>query len=280
MSLQHCRHNHLKITVFLPVVILLSWVCAQPAWGDKKKTVAPSVPVPDAYLQPLPAPTPLHTEELVCMQPERPRSTHNAGNLKGIDVSRYQGNIDWQRVARDKHADYVYIKVSENASLIDPRYYDNVREARRANIPVGSYHFYSPSASPMVQLMNLKRAMPNLKHQDLVPMIDVEVRGRQNYKTFIEGLKQFLLAVEREYGVRPIIYTGTNFFNKYLAGRFDDYMFMVARYGDEPPCLNGNPKLVIWQYSDCGRVSGINHHVDLSTFVDNYKLKDIMIKKK
>lgn len=280
MSQQQSRHHQLKAKVLWTVVLLLSCACSLYARGDKKKTVTPPVPVPDAYVQPLSSPVPLRAETLVCLQPEQPRATHSAGNIKGIDVSRYQGNIDWQRVARDKHGAYAYIKVSENASLIDPRYYDNVREARRAKVPIGSYHFYSPSASPMVQLMNLKRAMPNLKHQDLVPMIDVEVRGRQNYKIFIENLRQFLLAVEKEYGVKPIIYTGTNFFNKYLAGRFDDYMFMVARYGDEPPCLNGNPKLVIWQYSDCGRVSGINCPVDLSTFVDNYKLKDIMIKKR
>lgn len=252
-----------------------------PAWGDKKKKmVVPVDPVPDAMLPPLPPPAPLQAAETLCFTPVRRQATHYPGNIKGIDVSRYQGNIDWQRVARDHHAEYAYIKVSENAGLIDPRYSDNVREARRAKVPIGSYHFYSPSASPSVQLMNMKRAMPNLKLQDLVPMIDVEVRGRGNHKSFIENLRQFLRGVEREYGVKPIIYTGTHFYNKYLAGHFDDYMFMVARYGDEPPCLDGDPKLVIWQYSDCGRVSGINCHVDLSTFVDDYKLKDIMIKKK
>lgn len=280
MSLQRSRHHSSTGIVFWAVLFFLSWACGASAKGDKKKTVQPSDPVPDAYLQPLPRPVPLHAEELVCMQPENRHGRYYAGNIKGIDVSRYQGNIDWKRVARSSHAAYAYIKATENASLIDPRYYDNVREARRANIPLGSYHFYSPSASPMVQLMNMKRAMPDLKHQDLVPMIDVEVRGRVSYKVFIENLRQFLRGVEKEYGVRPIIYTGTNFYNKYLAGRFDEYMFMVARYGDEPPCLNGNPKLVMWQYSDCGRISGINHHVDLSTFVDNYKLKDIMIKKR
>ncbi|MDE5981441.1 MAG: glycosyl hydrolase family 25 [Bacteroidaceae bacterium] len=281
MSLQQSRREHLKTIAFWPVILLLSCVCVIPAWGDKKKKdIVPTDPVPDAYLPPLPLPTPLRAEELLCMRPVLERDIHYVGNIKGIDVSRYQGNIDWQQVARGRHAGYAYIKASENASLIDPRYYDNVREARRAKIPIGSYHFYSPSASPMVQLMNLKRAMPNLKHQDLVPMIDVEVRGRSNYKTFIENLRQFLLSVEKHYGVKPIIYTGTNFYNKYLAGCFEDYMFMIARYGDEPPCLEGNPKFVIWQYSDCGRIPGINHHVDLSTFVDDYKLKDIMVKKK
>ncbi len=258
--------------------MLLATPCA--VWSDETPLEQIYEANPDPYLQPLPAPTPLQRADYYSLETYPVGGRHYVSDIKGIDVSRYQGNINWRRAALDRHVSYVYIKATENASLVDPRYYENVREARKAKIPVGSYHFYSPNASPMVQLLNLTRAMPNLNNQDLVPMIDVETRGRKNYKEFVENLRLFLQEVENYYGVKPIIYTGTNFYNKYLAGRFDEYLYMIARYSDEMPTLNGNPKFAIWQYSDCGRVAGIHCHVDLSTFVDTYTLRDILIKKK
>lgn len=232
---------------------------------------------PDSYLPPLPPASPMaRTPEPTFVV----RRTHRLSNQRGIDVSHYQGKINWRNVSFDEHASYVYIKATENASLVDDMYYTNLREARAAGIPVGTYHFFSPSASPMTQLLNLTRAMPDLREQDLVPMVDVEVRGKCSIEEFRERLRQFLLGIEERYGVKPIIYTGTNFYNKYLCGYFTEYLYMIARYGDELPDLNGNPKIAIWQYSSKGQIAGIRGNVDLSRFVDNYSLRDILIKKR
>ncbi len=265
-----------------PTLALLALLSSATLCADKnKKYVPPPLPDPDPYVQPLATPTPLSRTPLYSLQtaPTRTGSRHFAGKIKGIDVSRYQGSINWRNVAFDNHASYAYVKCTESASLVDPRYYENIREARRAKVPVGSYHFYSPSVSPTTQLLNFTNTMRDIKSQDLIPLVDVEVRGKCNYKEFIENLRQFLRGIENRYGVKPMIYTGQNFYNKYLCGRFDEYMYMIARYGDELPSLNGNPKLVIWQYSESGRVAGIRGNVDLSTFVDDYTLRDIMIKK-
>ncbi len=274
------RHNFLTSSRL--TMAALMFLSAAVLWGgekNKNKTVEPFVPEPDPYVQPLQSPVPLVRTALYSLQTYPQGGRHYAGKTRGIDVSRYQGNINWRNVAFDNHGSYAYIKCTESASLVDPRYYENIREARRAKVLVGSYHFYSPSVSPMTQLLNFTNTMRDIETQDLVPLVDVETRGKCNYKEFIENLRQFLRGIEKRYGVKPMIYTGQNFYNKYLSGRFEDYMFMVARYGDELPSLDGNPKLVIWQYSERGRVAGIRGDVDLSVFVDEYTIKDIMIRK-
>ena len=86
--------------------------------------------------------------------------------------------------------------------------------------------------------------------------------------------------MERIYGVRPIIYTGVNFYAKYLEGKFTQYRFMVARYADEFPGLSEDVPIVLWQYSCTGSVSGIKGDVDCSVFLDRYSVADIMLNKK
>ncbi len=264
--------------IIFPFILLLSNVLPT----EKNGHLAPVSPEPDAYIQPLPPGAP-HSSPYVSLNYKPARaavSRHRLSNRKGIDVSHYQGNINWRNVAFDDHASFVYIKATESANLADNMYRQNLRGARAAGIPVGTYHFFSPTTSAVSQLLNLTRAMPNLRDQDLVPMVDVETKGKASVGEFRNRLRQFLIGVEKKYGVKPIIYTGTNFYNKYLCGYFDDYLYMIAKYADECPNLNGNPKFAIWQYSSKGQVAGVRGYVDLSRFVDNYDLKDIMIKKR
>ncbi len=241
-----------------------------------------SEPKPDQLPSPLKRPTRLRTTAHAPMKapaPRRRRGTVTLSNTRGIDVSHYQGQINWQAARADDHVQYCYIKATENASLVDNMYYQNVRQARAAGVLVGTYHFFSPTASAAAQLLNLTRTMPTLRDQDLVPMIDVEARGKCSIEEFRTRLHYMLKGVEQHYGVRPIIYTGQNFYNKYLVGHFDDYVYMIAKYGDEPPTLDGMPKFAIWQYSQHGRVAGIRGDVDLSRFVNGYELRDILIQR-
>ena len=79
------------------------------------------------------------------------------------------------------------------------------------------------------------------------------------------------------FGVKPIIYTGVNFYAKYLEGRFTGYRFMVARYAEEFPGLSEDVPIVLWQYSCTSYVDGIKGHVDRSVFLDRYGVADIML---
>ena len=254
---------------------------APTAQAGRRKNVATTPQL--SYQEPDALPTALRPDPALPRQveptPHRRRS-HTMGK-RGIDVSHYQNQIDWNAVSREKDVTYVYIKVTENAGLIDKMFQRNLREARRVGIPVGCYHFFSSTASPMAQLKNLTSAVPHLKEHDLVPMIDVEVLGKGvTPEELRRRLRQFLKGVEDFYGVRPLIYTGMNFYNKYLTGYFEDYLFMIAKYSEGVPELNGNPKFALWQFSASGRVKGIKGAVDCSCFMDHYSLRDILIKRK
>ncbi|MBO4613384.1 MAG: glycosyl hydrolase family 25 [Bacteroidaceae bacterium] len=263
------------ITILLCLTLIAPSTQAARRKNALSPITQPTVQEPDALMEPLKPQRAL--EQLSELNLRRRRTL----GKRGIDVSHYQSRINWKAVAEDNDVNYVYIKVTENAGLVDNMFQTNLREARKVGIPVGCYHFFSPTASPLAQLKNLTSAVPHLGDHDLIPMIDVEVKGKRTSDAELRSrLKQFLKGVEDYYGVKPLIYTGQNFFNKYLSGYFDDYLFMIAKYSEGMPELEGNPKFALWQFSASGRVKGISGNVDQSCFVDNYGLRDILIKKK
>ena len=263
------------------VLLIALLLVAATAQAEKRKSVnttpQQTFMEPDALERPLQSERAMsHPQDIVISH----RRRHHTMGKRGIDVSHYQHQINWDAVAEDANVNYVYIKATENVGLVDDMFQANLRGARRAGIPVGCYHFFSPTAAPMAQLKNLTTTVPNLRDHDLVPMIDVEVRGKASPADMRHRLKQFLKGVEEYYGVKPIIYTGQNFYNKYLSGYFDEYLFMIAKYSDGVPELVGNPKFAMWQFSASGRTKGIRGAVDQSCFMDNYSLRDILIKRK
>lgn len=195
---------------------------------------------------------------------------------EGLDVSHYQGLIDWEQVrATDKNISFVYLKATEGASLVDDTYRRNLEEAKRVGLKVGSYHFYRANVPVADQLANIEQNI--LKgEQDLVPLIDVETTNGRNHDDFVADLKQFLDEVTRYYGKRPLLYTFYNFYNKHLADDFLNYKLMIARYHDDMPQLRDNRSYVIWQYTSKGRILGIKGHVDRSKVMPGFSLGDIL----
>ena len=191
--------------------------------------------------------------------------------LEGIDVSRYQGVIDWKAVARSRKISYAYMKATEGESLVDRMYRKNIVEARQAGIRVGSYHFYRPNVNWKRQVENmLKTVKP--EEQDLVPIVDIEVRGRVNHEKFIRDLKQFISEVERFYGKKPLLYTYHNFYNKHLVGYFHGYHWMIARYREDAPTLNDGTDFIMWQYTASGEIEGVRGDVDRSCIMEGFRL--------
>ena len=248
------------------------------AFADKKrgKPIEPvyALPEPDA-LPPAPQPD----RPLPAIRELRPPIRHTVAQQQGIDVSHHQGIINWERVARNENVTFVYVKATEGGNFVDECYLRNLQGAKRAGIPVGSYHFFSPKVGPLVQLENF-RMMVDPWQQDLIPLIDVEKPPKGSTPQFQRNLKVFLDGVERMFGVKPIIYTGVNFYAKYLEGRFTGYRFMVARYAEEFPGLSEDVPIVLWQYSSTSYVDGIRGHVDKSVFLDRYGVSDIMLRPK
>ena len=256
-------------------VLLLCFVLTTTMFADKKKGKQIEqiyvLPEPDALPKaPLPERSAPRVEEL------RAIIRHTVAGGQGIDVSHYQGRIDWEEVATDKTISFVYIKATEGANLVDEFYLRNLYGAKRVGIPAGAYHFFSPSVSALVQLENF-RSVVDPRQQDLIPVVDVEKRGKASLVQFQRSLKTFLDGVEHMFGVKPIIYTGVNFYAKYLEGKFTGYKFMVARYADEFPGLSEDVPIVLWQFTQTGYADGIGGHVDKSVFLDRYGLADIML---
>ena len=273
MSVHGCfstRARFLCVVVFCLLTVMTTVVLADNRKGRQIEQIY-EMPEPDVLV---PAPSP--DRALSPVRELRPLIRHTVSQQRGIDVSHYQGRIDWDEVARDKNVQFVYIKATEGSDLVDDFYQRNLYGAKRVGIPVGAYHFYRPNVNVQWQLRNFSSTVEPWQ-QDLVPIVDVEKRGKGSLSQFQNNLKAFLDGVERMYGVKPIIYTGVNFYAAHLEGKFRQYRFMVARYADEFPGLSEDVPIVLWQYTSKGQVDGINGHVDRSVFLDRYTVADIML---
>ena len=209
---------------------------------------------------------------------EHPGVSHNYAwaSKEGIDVSHYQGQINWDAVASDGKISYAYLKATEGATLVDDTYARNLSEAKRVGLKVGSYHFYRPNTDWRKQLENLSSVVKP-GEQDLLPIIDIEHRGKGSDEAFLKNLRDFIAQVTKIYGKKPLLYTFHNFYNRHLAGEFKDYKWMIARYRDDEPTLDDGKDYVIWQYTSSGRIAGVDGNVDRSRLMGEYDLGDILL---
>ena len=200
-------------------------------------------------------------------------------HIHGIDISHYQGEVFWESVGRNRRIAYVYLKATEGGDNIDRRYAENIRYAHRHGLLVGSYHFFRPRTPIHRQLRNFANQC-RLEDQDLIPLIDVETLGKLPVAAFQDSLMQFLQLVEEHYQVKPLVYSGRNFYNKYLQHLLDDYPLMIAMYNcDEPPILEDGHPVLAWQYTAEGHIDGINGYVDKSRFLGHHRLRELIYPK-
>ena len=198
-------------------------------------------------------------------------------SVHGIDVSAYQGRIDWPEVARHG-VRFAFIKASEGGTLHDSRFARNWREARAAGISCGAYHYFQPTRDGQTQADLFVGTVP-LAAGDLPPVLDVEAAHFHDVASLRREVARWLRLVEAHYGVRPILYSNHNFYAHYLAGHFDDYPLWLAHYEVEAPSLP-RTKWIIWQHSDEAYVPGIRGAVDFNVFQGNYQaLLALRIKK-
>lgn len=195
-------------------------------------------------------------------------------HIHGIDLSHYQGEVFWEAIGDNSKMAYVYLKATEGGDRIDPRYEQNIRLAHKYGLKVGSYHFFRPKTPLQRQLDNFK-AQCRPGDQDLIPMIDVETRGGLNTEEFCDSLLRFLQLVEDAYRQKPLVYTGTNFYNKNLVGKLDQYRLMIAQYSTAEPQLADDREYTIWQYTGKGHIDGISGYVDKSRFMGTHSLREL-----
>jgi lysozyme len=189
-------------------------------------------------------------------------------NIHGIDVSRYQGRINWQEVAAFKSGKdsvgitFAFVKATEGQSWLDNYFFYNWKETKKHNIIRGAYHYYKPNVSSTIQAANFIKYV-KLQTGDLPPVLDIEEVGKHGSANMKKGIKNWLKIVERYYGVKPIIYTNASFYKKHLSGNeFKGYHFWIAHYTKTTPSVSKD--WLFWQYSDKGVIKDIRTKVALN----------------
>ncbi|MCX4246540.1 GH25 family lysozyme [Paraliomyxa miuraensis] len=202
----------------------------------------------------------------VCAGPE---------TLQGIDVSYYQGNIDWNAVAADGIT-FAWVRVSHSTQFFDPQFDANLAGARAAGIHTGVYQYFEPQEDPIAQAQFLLDHMGPLQPGDMPPMIDVESSDTVAPGPYADAIRAWLDHVEAATGVPPIIYTGYYYWNDNVGtDEFIDHPLWIANYNPGCPLIPDYwDTWTFHQYCACESIAGIAGAVDGDTF--NGNLDDLM----
>ena len=193
--------------------------------------------------------------------------------VQGIDVARYQGNIDWHAV-KAAGTKFAFIKATEGGDYIDPMFATNWAGARAAGVPRGAYHFVYWCRPAHEQAQWFVQNIP-ADRDALPPVLDLEWNGHSktcpqkvSREVAIEKAKLMLRELEQHTGKRPIIYTDITFHREVLEGNpdFDRYPFWLRSVAAEPHVRYHARRWMFWQFTATGRIPGIRGDVDRDAF--------------
>ena len=201
----------------------------------------------------------------------------------GVDVSNHQGEIDWD-VLMKQEIDFAFIKATEGATYIDPYFKKNWEAAVDAGIRVGAYHFFRFEFSGENQAKSFCNNVPHLDNM-LPPVVDVEYYGEYKSKKDLdipkikEELRAFIDILEKEYGMKPIIYCGL-LYDSIIKDDFTDCdLWYTSIY---LPLINNKENLTFWQYSNnhiLEGYSGKEKFIDMNVFIGNREEFDTYLSK-
>jgi lysozyme len=198
-----------------------------------------------------------------------------SSSLKGIDVSKWQKEVDWDQV-KGADVSFAFVKATQDDYRLDPYFGRNWEETKRVGIKRGAYHFFIPAA-PVQGQIDIFISTVELQAGDLPPVLDVEVIEKHTSGADMrKNMHIWLEAITKHYGVKPIIYTNQNFYRRWLQGHFKDYHFWIARYNTIEPEIHQEDKWLFWQYSDSGKMPGINAAIDLNFFAGDMNSLNLM----
>ena len=194
--------------------------------------------------------------------------------IKGVDVSHYQGEIDWDKLSKED-IKFAYIKATEGSQHKDEQFDENWSKAQNTDLRIGAYHFFSLDSFGTDQAQNFCNTVTVVSKM-LPPVVDVEPYGRYrnlsdtDKEKMIEELQIYLQSVESFYKVKPVIYT-TNEWWDVLKNKFSDYDLWIRDvYGKPDSSLNWT----FWQYSNrhvLSGYSGTERYIDMNVFCGDEK---------
>ena len=199
----------------------------------------------------------------------------SGATLDGIDVSYWQGEIDWAQVANDG-VDFAFVRLGDGL-FFDPEFHDNWQSAKAEGIVVGAYQYFRPGTDPEDQANLLLQEMGTLQPGDLPPVLDVEDDDGYPANHVVQAIHDWMAVVEPAIGREPIIYTSKYMWQS-VAGDsydFDDYPLWAANwYVNCPDIPTPWSDWIFWQTSATGSVNGIGGDVDLDVF--NGDMNDLL----
>jgi lysozyme len=192
--------------------------------------------------------------------------------VHGIDVSKYQGNVDWSAVA-NSGVKFAYIKATEGGDHADAYFQTNWQAAKAAGVPRGAYHFVYWCRSPLEEIRWFEQNVP-ADADALPPVLDVEptpesktCRRTLEPGQTVRDMRVMLEEMERYFGKKPIIYTSVDFYETILSGgALNDYPMWVRSTKHHPSVRYGAQPWAFWQYQADGHIPGIEGKVDRNVF--------------
>lgn len=200
-------------------------------------------------------------------------------SVKGVDVSSYQGDIDWDTLSK-QDISFAFIKATEGSSFVDKNFTYNFEQAQGASLAVGVYHFFSYDSEGSAQAEHFINTVDAFEGM-LPPVIDLEFYGDKEKsppeREYVdEQLKTMLEMLEDHYGQKPIIYATERSYELYLSGDYSEYDIWIRNVVTKPKLSDGR-KWTFWQYTNRERLdgySGKEKYIDVNVFAgsfDQYK---------
>ena len=195
--------------------------------------------------------------------------------MHGIDVSKYQGDIDWPRV-RSSGVGFAFIKATEGGDHADERFLDNWPSAHAAGLARGAYHYYyfcrtARRAGGLVH--RARAARPLGAAAGPRPRVDAQVAHlhlppRPGHGPQRGG--ELPAEADGRYRKRPVIYTTVDFYRDNELWRLEGYPFWLRSVAGHPSEVYPGQRWPFWQYTGTGVVDGIDGPTDLNVFSGSF----------
>jgi len=189
--------------------------------------------------------------------------------VKGVDLSAYQGEIDWNLLA-SQNIDFAFIKATEGKDFVDEQFEKNWKESQKTGLKVGAYHFLSYDSTGKEQAKNFIDHVP-VSSKNLPPVVDMELYGVYEAAPMEKAkvkviLDEFLKELENNYKVKPIIYTNQYLFDMYIGTDYKDYKIWIVDLDNNwPDTLPNGQEWKFWQFSHRNVLDG---YTGSETFID------------
>lgn len=196
--------------------------------------------------------------------------------VKGIDVSAWQGQIDWKTVAA-YGMDFAILRIAEAGNVTDKYFERNYTECQKYNIPIGVYKYsYAMTIAEIQSEARKIVSVLNGRKLQYPVWLDLEYNnqrslGAENIHKMAEAFEKIITAAGYKFG----IYCNVDWYMNVICSHLKKYDFWIARYpANDDGWLQERLRPdfgVGWQYSSKAKIPGINGTVDRSVFYKDYK---------